>query len=54
MLGQAALGMKLELVGEKPYILDDFDLCPEELAEDASLNREGVFLPGRPIRDHPA
>ena len=40
-------------MSEKPYVLDDFELRPEELVEDASLDREGVFLPGRPIHDHP-
>ena len=45
--------MKLELVEEEPYVLDDVELRSKELAEDASLDRKGRFLPGRPIHDHP-
>jgi hypothetical protein len=53
MLGKAALRINLEIVEEEPYVLDDSEICSEELAEDASLNRERRFLPGRPIHDHP-
>ncbi len=45
--------MNLEVVEEEPYVLDDSEISSEELAEDASLDREGRFLPGRPIHDHP-